>query len=79
MSSITIIAPDRLDYSGECLQNFDQDAIEESLDQITKVTKVLEDRLEQFYSEFRKRFDGYSPELLSGLIHLQKIKISNQL
>lgn len=75
MPNITIIVPHQLASAEEHLHNLNQETIMDVLDQITN---LLTDRLDRFYHEFHKRFDGYSPELFSGLIHLQKMKISSQ-
>lgn len=75
MPNITIIRPNQLDFDEDYFDNLNQENIEDVLDQISK---FLDDRLERFHYEFEKRFDGYSPELFSRLIHLQKIKIASQ-
>ncbi len=69
MSKIAIVSPCELDSMEECFRYLNQESIEDVLDQINK---FLDERLERFNQEFRKRFDGYSPELFFDLIHLQK-------
>ena len=75
MPEITIIGPDQLDFREDYFSCLNQEKIEDLLDQITS---ILDDRLDRFHLEFQKRFHGYSPELVSGLIHLQNIKITTQ-
>lgn len=74
MSKIAMISTNQLDYNKDYFDNLNQETIEDLLDQITS---ILDKRLRRFQDEFQRRFQGYSPELISGLIHLHKINVKN--
>jgi hypothetical protein len=67
-----LLSPEQLACHEDVVSHLNQKTIEELLDQITS---ILDGRLDRFHNEFQKRFQGYSPEFVSGLVHLQKIDV----